>query len=59
MVLVMKLYRATVWIRDEPGVRVSIHAESLDDASQRLQAEYGNDAVERRGSWPTSLTPPS
>jgi hypothetical protein len=41
----MKLYNAIVWIREEPGVRVSVRAESLDDASRRLEAEYGKDTV--------------
>jgi hypothetical protein len=42
----MKLFTAIVWrVRDEPGIRVNVHAESLDHASRQLEAEYGKDAV--------------
>jgi hypothetical protein len=43
--VLMKLYQAIVWIRDEPGIRVSISAESSDDARRQLEAEHGEEAV--------------
>lgn len=30
-----------VWIGDEPGKRVSVLAESLEDASEKLNTEFG------------------
>jgi hypothetical protein len=41
----MKLYNAVVWVRDEPGERVSLRAESPDEARRELKARYGDDAV--------------
>jgi hypothetical protein len=39
----VKLYRAIIWERnsDRPGQRVSVLAESLKEAREKLVAEYG------------------
>jgi hypothetical protein len=43
----LKLYRATIWIRDSdrPGRRVSVLAETLKEALEKLEAEYGEGNV--------------
>jgi hypothetical protein len=43
----MKIYKAMIWVDDpnEPGRRVSVLAESLDDARKRLEAEHGEGHV--------------
>lgn len=41
----MKVFRAIVWIGEEPGERVTVRADTLDEASRQLEAEYGKDAV--------------
>lgn len=41
----MRPYKAIVWVRDEPGERVSLLAESPDQAKQELRARYGEDIV--------------
>jgi len=43
----MKLYRAMIWIRgsDRPGLRVSVLAETLMEAKEKLEAEYGRGNV--------------
>ena len=43
----MKVYKATIWEDDpsKPGRRVSVLAESLDDAKKRLETEYGEGHV--------------
>lgn len=42
-----KLYQAIIWVRDSnrPGVRVSIRAENLDQAKEKLEAEHGKGTV--------------
>lgn len=42
-----RLYRAVIWIRnsDEPGERVTVLAEDLDDAERQLKQEHGDDIV--------------
>jgi hypothetical protein len=39
----VKLYRAMVWVggSDQPGQRVSVLAENLDEAKKKLETEYG------------------
>jgi hypothetical protein len=42
----MKEYRAIVWTDDElPGERVTLLAETLEEARQKLVAEYGPKAT--------------
>ena len=43
----MKLYRAMVWKdgSDKPGQRVSVLAENLVEAKEKLEAEYGEGNV--------------
>ena len=43
----MKAYVATVWPNgpDEPGQRVSVEADSLEEAREQLEAEYGEGSV--------------
>jgi hypothetical protein len=43
----MKTYKAMIWEDDQhkPGRRVSIIAESLDDAMKQLEEEYGKGHV--------------
>lgn len=46
----LKLYRAMIWVRDSggadrPGQRVSILAENLKEAKEKLEAEYGEGNV--------------
>jgi hypothetical protein len=43
----MKVYRAMIWIRgsDRPGRRVSVLAETLMEAKEKLEAEYGKGNV--------------
>jgi len=40
-------YRAMIWIRDSggPGQRVSVLAENLKEAKEKLEAEYGEGNV--------------
>ena len=40
-----KLYKAMVWVEDQPGQRVSVRAESLDEAKKSLEARYGEGNV--------------
>jgi hypothetical protein len=42
----VKVYLAMIWAGDsEPGLRVSVEAESLAEARSRLGAEYGEGTV--------------
>lgn len=43
----MKIYKAMIWKDgpDEPGQRVSIEANSLDEAQRLLEDEYGKGSV--------------
>jgi hypothetical protein len=44
----MKVYRAMIWPadrRDEPGLRVTVSAESLDEARSKLEALHGQGTV--------------
>jgi hypothetical protein len=43
----VKVYKAIIWVDDpnEPGQRVSVLAESADDARKKLEAEYGEGHV--------------
>jgi hypothetical protein len=43
----VKLYRAMIWVpdSDRPGQRVSVLAESLKEAMEKLEAEYGEGNV--------------
>jgi hypothetical protein len=43
----VRLYRATIWTSDpnRPGQRVSALAEGLDEAMEKLEAEYGKGNV--------------
>lgn len=43
----VKTYKAVIWKAGsgEPGRRVSVTAESLDDARARLEAIYGSNTV--------------
>lgn len=42
----MKEYKAIVWTSDDkPGQRLTLMAESSDEAGRKLRAEYGEDAV--------------
>jgi hypothetical protein len=43
----LEFYAAIIWPRDSdrPGLRVSIRAESLDDAKKQLEAEHGEGTV--------------
>ena len=43
----VRSYRATIWIRgsDRPGQRVSVLAENLQEAKEKLEAEYGEGNV--------------
>lgn len=43
----VKLYRAMIWTRDPdcPGQRVSVPAQSLEEAKAKLEAEYGDGNV--------------
>jgi hypothetical protein len=44
--MTVRLYHAMIWVRDdEPGKRVSVEAEDLDEAKQKLEAEYGQGNV--------------
>jgi hypothetical protein len=38
-----KLYLAMIWVQgyDRPGTRVSVVAHNLDEAKEKLEAEYG------------------
>jgi hypothetical protein len=40
-----RTYVAMVWIGDEPARRVSVLAESLEDASDKLNTEFGSGNV--------------
>jgi hypothetical protein len=43
----MKTYKAMIWENDpqKPGLRVTVLAESLDDAKKQLEARYGEGRV--------------
>jgi len=43
----MKLYQAMIWVRDSdrPGQRVSVVAENLTEAKEKLEGEYGEGNV--------------
>jgi hypothetical protein len=43
----MKTYKAIVWESDpqKPGQRVTVMAESLDDAKKQLEVTYGEGCV--------------
>jgi hypothetical protein len=43
----MKTYKAMIWDNDppKPGRRVTVLAESLDDAKKQLEAKYGEGCV--------------
>ena len=43
----LKLYRAMIWVRDSdrPGQRVSVFAENLKEAKEKLEEEYGEGNV--------------
>jgi hypothetical protein len=43
----VRVFRAVIWENDsdKPGRRVSVLAETLDDAKKRLEAEYGEGHV--------------
>lgn len=43
----VKLYKAMIWLRDpdRPGRRVSVRAKSLEEAKEKLEAEYGEGTV--------------
>ena len=40
-----KLFKAIVWVREEPGIRVELRADSLDHARRQLEVEHGDEAV--------------
>ena len=40
-----KRYLAMIWIADRPGKPVSVDAENLEQAKERLEAEYGEGTV--------------
>jgi hypothetical protein len=45
---IMKIYHAIVWFNDrpdQPGLRVTLVAENLDAAAEKLEAEYGRDCI--------------
>jgi hypothetical protein len=41
----MKLYKAIVWIGQAPGLRVTVEAETGEQARRQLRATYGDEAV--------------
>jgi hypothetical protein len=41
----MKTYQAIVWVGDENGQRVSIEAQSAQEAFEKLRHKYGEDSV--------------
>lgn len=41
----LREYVGTIWIADQPGVRLRVAAESLEDARARVIAEYGEGHV--------------
>ncbi|MCQ0033772.1 hypothetical protein [Burkholderia glumae] len=43
----VKLYCAIIWVRDsdQPGKRVSVLAENLREAKEKLESEYGEGNV--------------
>ncbi len=43
----MKLYCAIIWVRDsdQPGKRISVLAENLREAKDKLESEYGEGNV--------------
>jgi hypothetical protein len=45
--MVMKIYEAMIWENDpqKPGQRVTVLAESLDEAKKQLEAKYGEGRV--------------
>jgi hypothetical protein len=43
----VKIYKAIIWVRDSDrsGLRVSVLAENLTQAKEKLEAEYGQGSV--------------
>jgi hypothetical protein len=41
----LKTYVGFIWIGDEPGVRLNVSAQSLDEAMAAVEAEYGEGHV--------------
>jgi hypothetical protein len=41
----VKLYVGVIWIRDQPGRRVSVWAENPQAAKEQVEAEYGKGHV--------------
>ena len=43
----VKLYRAMVWHQgsEDPGIRVSVQADSLAEAKRKLEEQYGGGNV--------------
>ena len=39
--LPLKEYKGFIWIGDQPGIRLSIRARSLDEAEAAVDAQYG------------------
>lgn len=37
----LRLYTAMIWVGDRPGERVSVRAESLERAREKLEEKYG------------------
>ena len=50
-----KEYVGYIWIGDEPGKRLSVWAQSADEATRMVVAEYG-DATRTRSGTRTTLT---
>lgn len=46
-VCAVKVYQAIIWTKDseKPGERVSVTAESLSEAREKLESEYGKGNV--------------
>ncbi len=43
----VRVYRATIWTRDStrPGLRVTVLAETLDEAKEKLEVDHGQGTV--------------
>lgn len=41
----LKEYVGYIWIRDEPGIRVSVWAASSEEAAAKVEAEHGKGHV--------------
>jgi hypothetical protein len=42
----VRAYDAIVWTSDDqPGLRVQVLAQSLQEAAEKLEAEYGKEAI--------------